>query len=126
MNRLEDQTYYQLLGVSQAAAAEEIKKAYRRLAKKYHPDANGENNRTDEVFKEITEAYEVLSDEHKKSEYDQLLKPPKKSYSRQYQADHTPGYTHTSSYNYKARNRFKYKKHKSKSFSTIFFRAAIY
>ncbi len=126
MNGLEDQTHYQLLGISQTASVEEIKKAYRKLAKKYHPDSNSENNLTDDIFKEISKAYEILSDAHKKSEYDQLLKPPKNNYSRQYRSDHTPNYTHTSRANDKSRNRYKYKKQRTKSFSDIFFRAAIY
>lgn len=62
--------YYQILGVSQAASAKEIKDAYRRLARKYHPDANPGNKEAEERFKEISQAYEVLSDPKKRSEYD--------------------------------------------------------
>lgn len=62
--------YYELLGVSKSASANEIKKAYRTLALKYHPDRNKEKGAA-ETFKEITKAYEVLSDPQKKQTYDQ-------------------------------------------------------
>jgi len=55
--------YYQVLGIPESASAEEIKKAYRRLAKKHHPDANPNNPSAADRFKEIGEAYSVLSDE---------------------------------------------------------------
>ena len=63
--------YYEVLGVSRNANAAEIKRAFRRLAKKYHPDSNEGNALAAEKFKEINEAYAVLSDEKKKSLYDQ-------------------------------------------------------
>ncbi|KYD11115.1 molecular chaperone DnaJ [Caldibacillus debilis] len=62
--------YYEILGVDRNATKEEIKKAYRRLSKKYHPDLNKEEGAA-EKFKEITEAYEVLSDDEKRRRYDQ-------------------------------------------------------
>ncbi len=62
--------YYEALGVSRSATQEEIKKAYRKLAKRYHPDTNKNNPSAEEKFKEISIAYEVLSDEKKKSLYD--------------------------------------------------------
>jgi molecular chaperone DnaJ len=62
--------FYQLLGVSRTATPEEIKKAYRKLAMQYHPDKNPENKKAEEKFKEISEAYEVLSDEQKRQNYD--------------------------------------------------------
>ncbi|HTL69933.1 MAG TPA: DnaJ domain-containing protein [Candidatus Eisenbacteria bacterium] len=62
--------YYQVLGVSESASADEIKSAYRKLAKKHHPDANPGNKSAEEKFKEISEAYYVLSDEKKRREYD--------------------------------------------------------
>lgn len=64
--------YYEVLGVSKGADEKEIKKAYRKLAMKYHPDRNPDNKEAEEKFKEINEAYEVLSDETKRRNYDQF------------------------------------------------------
>jgi molecular chaperone DnaJ len=66
--------YYQILGVSEAASADEIKKAYRRLAKQYHPDTNSGNKQAEEQFKNISEAHEVLSNPKKRQQYDQMRK----------------------------------------------------
>ena len=64
--------YYEVLGVGKDASADEIKKAYRKSAMKYHPDRNPGDKEAEEKFKEIGEAYEVLSDEGKRSRYDQF------------------------------------------------------
>ena len=64
--------YYQILGLKKNASADEIKKAYRKLAVKYHPDKNPGDKGAEEKFKEINEAYAVLSDPQKKAQYDQF------------------------------------------------------
>ena len=64
--------YYKILGVDRKASDDEIRKAYRKLAKQYHPDYNPDNKQAEERFKEINEAYEVLSDAKKRSTYDRL------------------------------------------------------
>jgi curved DNA-binding protein len=63
---------YEILGVSRSASADDIKKAYRRLAKKYHPDVNPGNKPAEEKFKEVTAAFEVLSDAKKRKLYDEF------------------------------------------------------
>jgi curved DNA-binding protein len=64
--------YYKILGVDKSATTDEIKKAYRKLAMKYHPDRNPDNKAYEEKFKELTEANEVLSDPEKRKKYDTL------------------------------------------------------
>ena len=68
--------YYNILDVSEHASADEIKKAYRKLARKYHPDRNPGDAKAEERFKEIQEAYEVLSDPKKRKQYDRVRKSP--------------------------------------------------
>ena len=67
-----EQDYYKILGVSKTASAQEIKSAYRKLALQYHPDKNKGNKASEEKFKEVTKAYEVLGDEQKRQTYDQF------------------------------------------------------
>ena len=67
----EKRDYYEVLGVEKSASADEIKKAYRKMAMKYHPDKNPGDKEAEEKFKEANEAYEVLSDETKRATYDQ-------------------------------------------------------
>jgi curved DNA-binding protein len=64
--------YYSVLGISQGATDEEIKKAYRKLAMQYHPDRNSGDDKAEEKFKEVSEAYAVLSDKKKRNQYDQF------------------------------------------------------
>src|SRR5262245_21319952 len=66
----ETKDYYQILVIARAARPEDIKKAYRKLAIQYHPDKNHGNTEAEEKFKEISEAYEILSDPQKRATYD--------------------------------------------------------
>src|ERR1043165_10259989 len=68
---MEKRDYYEVLGVERTAWAEEIKKSYRKLAIKYHPDKNPGDKTAEEQFKELGEAYEVLSEPQKRAAYDQ-------------------------------------------------------
>ena len=67
---MSDRDYYEVLGVGKDASADDIKKAYRRMAMKYHPDRNPGDKVAEEKFKEIGEAYAVLSDDQKRAAYD--------------------------------------------------------
>src|SRR5687767_4894009 len=67
-----EKDYYAVLGVSKSASKDEIKKAYRKLAQKYHPDANSDDANAEARFKEITEAHSILSNDEKRAEYDQM------------------------------------------------------
>jgi curved DNA-binding protein len=73
--------YYEILGVARDASGEEVKKTFRKLARQYHPDVNPGNKAAEEKFKDINEAYDVLSDETKRADYDKLLFGKKKSWS---------------------------------------------
>src|SRR5450759_288590 len=84
---MEYQDYYKTLGVERSADAQEIKRAYRKLAMKFHPDRNPGSKEAEEKFKKINEAYQVLSDAEKRSRYDQLGE----SYSRWQQNGGGPG-----------------------------------
>ncbi|KAI3348914.1 DnaJ domain-containing protein, partial [Clostridium botulinum] len=65
--------YYKILGISESSNKDEIKKAFRNLAKKYHPDKNKDNKDAIEMFQQINEAYEILSNESSREEYDKKL-----------------------------------------------------
>src|SRR6266704_1292594 len=69
---MEFRDYYKTLGVERKASAAEIKAAYRKLARKHHPDVNPNNKEAERRFKEINEAYQVLSDAEKRKKYDEL------------------------------------------------------
>lgn len=69
---MDKRDYYEVLGVSRNASEKEIKSAYRKLAKKYHPDSNQGNQDAENKFKEASEAYSVLSDPEKRKQYDQF------------------------------------------------------
>jgi len=69
---VEYKDYYQSLGLSKGAGKEDIRKAFRKLARQYHPDVAGNDPKAEEKFKEINEAYEVLSDPEKRRKYDTL------------------------------------------------------
>ncbi len=69
---MEKRDYYEVLGVSKDASADEIKKAYRKKAMQYHPDRNPGDKEAEEKFKEAAEAYDVLSNPDKKARYDQF------------------------------------------------------
>ena len=64
--------YYEVLGLARGAGAEDVKKAYRKLAVQFHPDKNPGDKKAEERFKEVSEAYEVLSDPQKRQMYDQF------------------------------------------------------
>lgn len=69
---LQKRDYYDVLGVTRAASLEEIKKSYRKLALQYHPDKNPDNKEAEELFKEASEAYQILSDSDRRRQYDQF------------------------------------------------------
>ncbi len=69
---MEYKDYYKIMGLEKTASGDEIKTTYRKLAKKYHPDLNPDDEKAQEKFKEVSEAYEVLSDEKKRKQYDQF------------------------------------------------------
>src|ERR671914_2611237 len=67
-----EKDYYKVLGVSEDASKDEIKRAYRKLAQKHHPDANKDDDTAEQRFKEISEAHSILSNDEKRKEYDEV------------------------------------------------------
>jgi curved DNA-binding protein len=88
--------YYKILGVEKTASADEIKKAYRKLAVKYHPDKNQGDKKAEEKFKELNEAYEVLGDAGKRKKYDELGENWN-SFQQGHSPYEDPGYHHSGS-----------------------------
>ncbi|HAE05485.1 MAG TPA: molecular chaperone DnaJ, partial [Richelia sp.] len=72
MAAMDFKDYYSILGVSKTASPDEIEKAFRKLARQYHPDVNHGNKKAESRFKEVSEAYEVLSDADKRKKYDRF------------------------------------------------------
>src|ERR1700761_1765096 len=97
MATTQNKDYYGTLGVKKTATAEEIRKAFRKAARKYHPDVNPNDKKAEEKFKEISEANDILSDEKKRKVYDQLgfysdqIDPAQaEAYARQHNAGGQP------------------------------------
>ncbi len=98
---MQQKNFYTLLAVSETASLKEIKTAYRRLAKKHHPDKNLGNKKAEEDFKEILHAYLVLSNSLKRREYDKLLNLGAYNYERQYTPYATNPYQYAQKTEYK-------------------------
>src|SRR5207248_11802893 len=95
MATTEKRDYYEVLGIQREATVDDIKKAFRRLAVKYHPDKNPNDSTSEERFKEAAEAYEVLSDQEKRARYDRYGHAATNAAAGRFGPSHPPDFTDT-------------------------------
>ncbi len=106
--------YYKTLQIERTATSDEIKKSFRKLAKKYHPDVNPGDKKSEEIFKQINEAYSILSDESKKAEYDNRM------FGSNTEESHQNEKSSASSKTYNPKNKMQDFVHTSNAFESFF------